>query len=269
MRVAKATSQDAARGPDRGRATVRVGDVEELIKQLPGVIAARLVVNDWGGVEEVHVLASSERSAKQIVRDIESSLHARWGLRLDHRKISVAQVMDSGTSLPPMRPRLLSVTVASDLTRARSRATVVLGLPSDDEARIEGHAEGPNLPGHHLRIVAQAAVEALNAAIRTDHRLGLDDVRVVSVGAFDVAVAVVTLEGGRDDQRVLAGAMPVEGDPVDAVVKAVLQATNRFMERHIIRRASRAAREGADAPGHGPAWSEPVEEPAAADAAEG
>lgn len=206
------------------------------------------------------------------MRDIESSLHARWGLRLDHRKISVAQVADAGTSLPPMRPRLLGVTVANDLTRARIRATVVLGLPNDEEARIEGHAEGPNLPGHHLRMVGLAAVEALNAAIRTDHRLGFEDVRVVSVGAFDVAVVVVTLEGGRDEQRVLAGAMPVDGDPVEATVKAVLQATNRFMERHIVRRVARLPRpeeSPADAAGEAAAAvSGAAGEAAAAEAAE-
>lgn len=44
------TAQDGERGPERARQVVRVGDVEELIRQLPGVIAARLVVNDWGGV---------------------------------------------------------------------------------------------------------------------------------------------------------------------------------------------------------------------------
>lgn len=246
-------SQQGTGTQGRPRAVVRVGDVEALIRQLPGVVAARLAVNDWGGVEEVHVLATTERPAKQIVRDVESSLHARWGLKLDHRKISVAQIPDPGTATPPMRPRLLSVTLATDLSRSRVTARVTLGLPSDEEARFEGEAEGPNLPGHQARIVGMAAVEALNTAMRTDHRLALEEARIIGMGAFQVAVAVVALATPhvKAEQRILAGAAVVEGDPVDAVVKACLQATNRFMERHILRRVPRPAAdvETADAAG--------------------
>ncbi|REJ36676.1 MAG: hypothetical protein DIU84_05550, partial [Bacillota bacterium] len=78
--------------PVPGHQVVRVSEIERLLAQLPGVISARLMVNDWGAIEELHVLATTERGPKQIVRDVESTLAARWGIKIDHKKISVAQL---------------------------------------------------------------------------------------------------------------------------------------------------------------------------------
>ncbi len=71
---------------------------EELLQTLPGVIAARIISSDTGAVDEIHVLTTAELTPKQTVRNIESALIAHLGMRVDHRKISVA------TSLEPRRP---------------------------------------------------------------------------------------------------------------------------------------------------------------------
>lgn len=71
---------------------------EELLSTLPGVIAARIIAGDTGAVDEIHVLTTAELAPKQTVRNIESALIAHLGMRVDHRKISVA------TSVEPRRP---------------------------------------------------------------------------------------------------------------------------------------------------------------------
>src|SRR5213079_2381920 len=43
---------------------------------------------------EIHVLTTSDQQAKQVVRNIESALLAQLGLKIDHRKISIAQTAD-------------------------------------------------------------------------------------------------------------------------------------------------------------------------------
>jgi hypothetical protein len=63
---------------------------EELLATLPGVIAARIIAADTGAVDEIHVLTTAEVTPKQTVRNIESALIAHLGMRVDHRKISVA-----------------------------------------------------------------------------------------------------------------------------------------------------------------------------------
>jgi len=68
---------------------------EELLATLPGVIAARIIASENGAVDEIHVLTTSEVTPKQTVRNIESALIAHLGMRVDHRKISVATTLES------------------------------------------------------------------------------------------------------------------------------------------------------------------------------
>jgi hypothetical protein len=63
---------------------------EELIATLPSVVSVRIVPTDSGGVSAIHVLTTGETAAKQMVRNVESALMAHLGMRVDHRKVSVA-----------------------------------------------------------------------------------------------------------------------------------------------------------------------------------
>src|ERR671933_881345 len=67
---------------------------EELLLTLPGVIAARVIAGDSGAINEVHLLTTMDVAPKQTVRNVESALLAHFGLRVDHRKISVATTVD-------------------------------------------------------------------------------------------------------------------------------------------------------------------------------
>ena len=79
---------------------------EELLSTLPGVISARIVASGTGSVEEIHVLTTDEVSAKQTVRNVESALIAHLGMRVSHKKISVA-TSSEGRALPstPLPPK--------------------------------------------------------------------------------------------------------------------------------------------------------------------
>lgn len=67
---------------------------EELIATLPGVISVRIVPSDMGAVDEIHVLTTDQVPPKNTVRNIESALMAHLGLRVNHRKISIATTLD-------------------------------------------------------------------------------------------------------------------------------------------------------------------------------
>src|SRR5581483_10105028 len=56
----------------------------------PGVISARIVAAHNGAVDEIHLLTTTEVSPKQTVRNVESALIAHLGMRVSHKKISVA-----------------------------------------------------------------------------------------------------------------------------------------------------------------------------------
>ncbi len=73
---------------------------------------------------EVHVLAGSSRSPKQVVRDVESAVMARLGVAIDHKKISVAQVEDGAVRYDHSRLKFSDVSIA--FNGSRTEATVRL-----------------------------------------------------------------------------------------------------------------------------------------------
>jgi hypothetical protein len=68
---------------------------EDLLATLPGVISARIIAGSNGAVDEIHLLTTLDVTPKQTVRNVESALMAHLGMRVSHKKISVA------TSLAP------------------------------------------------------------------------------------------------------------------------------------------------------------------------
>jgi hypothetical protein len=78
---------------------------EELIATLPGVLSVRIVPGETGAIEEVHVLTTDAVPPKATVRNIESALMAQLGLRVNHRKISIATTLDSSRAIDRPVPR--------------------------------------------------------------------------------------------------------------------------------------------------------------------
>jgi hypothetical protein len=210
-------------------APVGTQSIEEMVGMLEGVRGVRVVDGDHGEVREVHVLAGSDRSAKQIVRDVQSILLTRFGLEVDYRRISVAQ-LDVPRAEPAEAPsqqshRARTIVSQVTVTVAGQRAQATVKLSRGDET-LEGVAEGSVASTH--RVVARAAVEAANSA-----SLGTIDVEVAEVltaGAFHIALTILRVSGGRGD-HVLTGAAVVRSDANDAVARAVLDALNRILDQ--------------------------------------
>lgn len=216
---------------EQPRRIVTVEEVEDLLCQLPAVQAVRVVVSDWGAVEEIHVLAGSERPAKQIVRDVESALMARWGLLVDHKCISVAQVTVKEPAPFSVRVRLLGVHTVNDSLRHTCRVEVKLGLldPATGEPVFTsaGSAEGGDIPETVWFAAGSAAVQALNGLVDPGWEFALQGVACPQVGGEQVAVVSLTLLTPRGGGEPLAGAAVVRGERVEAFVKATLDAANR------------------------------------------
>jgi hypothetical protein len=86
-----------AKGGDRpmepgATPAVTITELEGSLQQIAGVRAVRIVASDDGRIEEVHVLGLPGKAPKQLVRDIESALQALYGISIDRRKISIAQI---------------------------------------------------------------------------------------------------------------------------------------------------------------------------------
>lgn len=110
----------AGGGPGRPSAPM-LAQAEELLATLPGVVSVRIEATPAGDVVAIHVLTSVEVAPKQTVRNIESALLAHLGLRVDHRKVSVATTVDA--------PRLRPAGSAGQGSATRPAATPVPPVP--------------------------------------------------------------------------------------------------------------------------------------------
>ncbi|MDI6813150.1 MAG: hypothetical protein QMC95_03295 [Desulfitobacteriaceae bacterium] len=199
-------------------------DYEQALKQIRSVSAARIRMTEQGEIEEIHILAGGERSAKQIVRDVESVLVAQFGLEFDHKKISVAQVGEE-VLVPPIpewvRPKLIGVT----LKTLHGTADVTVELQVGERV-IAGATQGFSSSYNKLRLLVEATVKALNSLELEKCLLVPEDVAVTELAKHKVAQVAVTLVCPAGEQ-LLVGCALVKNDDREAVVKATLDAVNR------------------------------------------
>lgn len=200
-------------------------DLEDALRQIPGIKAASVVTSAEAVPTEVHVLATTGKAAKQIVRDIQSLAMARYGLDIDHRIVSVVQFDEpedaevNGEVSPP-RPVVTSITVRTTGDVAETSICVTLAGTT-----FEGKATGSASVSARPRVVAQATLEALRELLGTP--VELDHAAIVQVGGRAVAVCVLTLSVPRQGDQLMTGSAMVRADEVDAIARSVLDALNR------------------------------------------
>ncbi len=209
---------------------------ENLLTSLEGVLSARVVTTPLGEVSEVHVLAQAGTPAKQLVRNVESALLAQLGLRVDHRKISIAQTADvkpiETLERHAVRERSLQRTVLFEGLsiqpgRRPQRSMVQVSLSC--EGRTEGaEEESPDTVRGRVEAAARATVSVLDRLLQKGSML-LEGARVIQALDRDVVFASVQAMGGRDSV-LLTGTAEVKESPERAAVLAVLDATNRWTE---------------------------------------
>lgn len=237
---------------------------EELLQTLPGVIAARIIASETGAVDEIHVLTSAEVTPKQTVRNIESALIAHLGMRVDHRKISVATTLEnrkaeeapaasapqspaqgpSQASMAPVAPASGTAVMASqalagtgprllffeDVEVRRSRAKGIscrVTLRKGDQS-YTGEAEGMENERTRIELAGRAALRAIAELDSSARVLDLGGARVVEAFDREFVLAAVTAQMVRETV-LLTGTCEVKESPETACVLAVLDATNRWL----------------------------------------
>lgn len=225
---------------------------EELLSTLPGVIAARIIAGDSGAVDEIHVLTSADLTPKQTVRNIESALIAHLGMRVDHRKISVATSIDPkvsreevakaeapgvSASTPVSQPVVEAEATLGrsyyfedvEVSRSRSKGLSCRVTLAKDGKSFVGEAEGMENERSRVELAARATLRALvgEPVLRP---LDLEGVKVVEAFDREFAFVGVTVQHARESV-LLTGSCEIKDSPETASVLAVLDATNRWLSR--------------------------------------
>ena len=202
---------------------------EQEIRGLAGVLSCRVVTNPDGRILEIHVVASPERHPKQIIRDIETVLFATFGVRIDHKKVSVAQVPASPEPVPPTdrdvesAPRLRFLELHTTLTPEGGEIQAVLG-----RERNRGFGKASfTIASDPARAVVEATLDAVGKYTR-EGRFQLGVVQRGRMGEHEaVFVQVDHVRPGRS--LPLLGSAIVRRDPNLSALHAALDAVNRFL----------------------------------------
>ncbi|MFI5370049.1 MAG: hypothetical protein ACHQ52_00730 [Candidatus Eisenbacteria bacterium] len=289
--------------------SIWVQRAEAAIATLRGVEAVRILA-DGESIREIHVLSTSNRPAKQIVRDVQSVLVTRFSREIDYRVVSVAYCEPGSVTRSPALERTASSTpeparsvpppttppepvaraatppervsretggqpalrVAPPLmaparsplpppaTAARAPAVTRTPVAADrpetgrddrirfvgvnlfvsgarTQAQVElrwkglprmGSASGWSTRAGAARMVASAAVAAVQEFLADEMALGVQDVRIVRLGRRRAVVVSLAMLGHRSEKW-LTGSCVIEQDLQQAVVLATLSALNRLV----------------------------------------
>lgn len=214
---------------------------EELIATLKDVVSARITATESGAVDAIHVLVTGDTPAKAVVRNIESALMAQLGLKVDHRKISVASTTRrpvTGEQPVVAEPPAGTQVVGSgrpvyfedvELRGSRARGvTCRVTLRVGDEQFAGEAEETVQSDRSRVDVSARAALMALSLAGPTGGIFSLEGAKVLSVFEREFVFAAVMARAGRE-QILLTGSAEIRDSAETAAVLAVLDATNRWM----------------------------------------
>lgn len=201
--------------------------VEASLHSLSDVVAVRIVPGHDRPVDELHVVTTPRRSAKQTVRDVQSLLYAVYGISIDHRVVSVVQIAENGDGIgQPGRLEITQVRATQQGLEVQVSVSVANG-----EGDHEGAATGPSSAAGRHRAAARATLEAIRPALPGERVIELEGATVERLMGRPIAVSLVHLHGG-DGHRTVSGTALVTDDESAAVARSVLDALNRALSAH-------------------------------------
>jgi hypothetical protein len=215
-----------------------VARVEEAIRGLRDCgVEAVSIQAEGEDIRELHILSTSRRPAKGIVRDVQTLLLTRFNRSIDHRVISVAYAEARGAvareAAPASEPRRPPATD----TRIRFEGVNVYVSGPRAHAQVElswrgltrmGSASGWSTREAAHRLIASAALAAVQEFLEDDIALSVEEAQVMRLGREDVVIVSLALLVHRQ-QKTLAGCCSVGGDAQQAAVLATLAALNRVV----------------------------------------
>lgn len=214
--------------------------VEAAIRQLREIEGVS-VQADGNTIREVHILTSSERPAKNIVRDVQTVLKTRLGLSIDHRVVSVALAQPAESGRSPASETVAEPDAAADMPtpgeRIRFESVNLFVSGPRTQAQVElrwkglprvGNASGWSTRDESHRLVAQATAGAVQEFLADPVALSVLGVEFVELGRRRAVVVMLSMLAHRQE-KLLTGSCLVEQDTPQAVVLATLSAVNRVM----------------------------------------
>ncbi|MDO8848162.1 MAG: hypothetical protein Q7W51_07235 [Coriobacteriia bacterium] len=204
-----------------------IGEIEEALGQVSEIRAVRVVTSSDGFIDEIHVLALPSKAPKQLVRDIESTLMAAFGIAIDHKKISIAQLGQESVPITTESAKLKARAQIKNINVEVAGVYVNISVALELEGELfVGRATGPASRTGRERLVAEATLDAIAQYLQGAFTFALEDVEIIRLGRESIACACVVLVTSLGEQA-FAGSALVRQNDKDSIVRATLDAINR------------------------------------------
>jgi hypothetical protein len=159
------------------------------------------------------------KNIKQIVRDIQSAINAKFNISIDYKKVSIAQINESDYKEARVRIESIAVKNVDNLVEANV-------LLSYEGNIFEGKSRKVKSKSNRAKAVAEATLAALEAYMGIEGMLYLEDIENIRISGKEVYVCLVGFSQDNIEES-LSGCSIISLDENESAVKAVLSAVNR------------------------------------------
>lgn len=206
----------------------RSATLEDSLRRIPGIASVR-IRGDEDSIEEVYVLAGTERPHREVTEDVITTLFARHGVTINPSQVRIAptrseEPADEPSSGPAGR-RLLFRSV--NVYREGHRAEAQVELMHGDQILV-GTASGAAVSQSLPRLVAQATMQALGHLLGEGYAIEMLALERRRLGGRRIILSHLAVLRGRVETH-LSGSVLITSDPLEATVFSVLDALNRIL----------------------------------------
>lgn len=200
----------------------RLDTIESTIEKLESIISCKIIEGEDGDFSEIHVVSNKARAPKQLVRDIQSLLIATYGIQIDHKMISIAEIPGEDIRKKDERLKILSISHDS----IGERANISIALEKGDKI-FENSAQGINAMRNIDRMLVETTLKTVEEACGYHETFVLEDIKRVTFTTAEAIVVIIGVYNGIEQR--FSGTSLIARDYNRAVVKATLDAINRYL----------------------------------------
>lgn len=206
-------------------------EIENTLKCIPGVLFTKVVTNrntEDFIIDEINIVATTQRNPKQISKDIQSIMRAKFDLDFDHKKVSIAQIEYGDNTDFTRKDKRLGIEGIDYAVKGNQVRTEVI-LKYEDKL-YTAEETGPNTLTNIYRILATATLNAIHQYLDKEHVFAIEDIEKIRIGKKEAVIVTVGVISS-EYEEVLIGSALVKSDIRETVVKATLDALNRRLPK--------------------------------------
>jgi len=199
-------------------------NIEQFLMKIQSVIGAKVIMDQAGVIEEIHIVSDLRRSPKQILRDVEAILISEFDQVVDYKKISIAQV--KGNSVKTEQdPRIKLKSI--EYNNCGTSIDVSITLEKFGESYMST-TSGIKTMTNVMRLAGTATLQAVENYLGIHEVFVFEDVKEVRLSNINVIIVSITsIYHHREESYI--GTARVVTDLNEAVAKASLDAINRHI----------------------------------------